>query len=577
MGGNGAVPADRGFAAFEQLVEHWSRREFLRRLGGAASVGVIGMGGLLEACGGQTTQQDAGGKPQKGGHVTEGWPLENKTFNSTLQTDVYSSLLIGLTFDGLLTAKADGGLVPMLATEIPRASGDGTTYTFKLSKNATWSDGKPVTSEDVAFTYNLMFAPQYAAVNSPRRGDLSTHLQSITTPDPHTVVFKTKGVYAPFLTSHAQYGILPKHVLGGLSPEAINSAPFNTNPTVTSGLFKFERWDKGSQVVLRRNESYHRGPAHLDRFVFKVLSQTTAVLNQLKTGEIDMGPIDQSQVDEARAIPGIELVSFPIPNYTYMGYQLDPSKPGSQIFGDKRVRQALIHALDRPSMVKAIYFNQATVANSVEPATSWAYDSGLANRYPFDPKKASKLLDDAGWVKGQDGIRVKDRRRLAFTLVTLGGVKADESVVQVMQQRWKEIGVAMTPKPVTLSALTTIADATRDFDAFMVGFNFGADPDQTLLYSSQATSPGGFNGMMFRNAEVDRLLDQATKTLDRGRRKELYAQYQRIMAEEVPVAVLFGGKGNYAINKRVKGYGLGTFSRYGGRPWMKDVWVTDGK
>ncbi len=257
---SGIDAQDEPSQRLHRLPGEWSRREFLRRMGGGAALAALGMGTIefLEACGtggGQTTSAT----PRKGGHVTEGWAFDIKTFNPVLVQDVYSQICSGLCLDGLLSSKANGDLIPMIATEVPRAASDGVTYTFKLRQDVKWSDGTPLTSDDALFTYNLIFAPEYAAVASPRRGDFTQHVASVSAPDKYTFVVKTKSPYAPFLATHGQYGILPKHVLGSLPPAAINTADYNSAPTVTNGAFKFVRWDKGSQVVFTRNPGYYRG------------------------------------------------------------------------------------------------------------------------------------------------------------------------------------------------------------------------------------------------------------------------------------------------------------------------------
>ncbi len=187
------------------------------------------------------------------------------------------------------------------------------------------------------------------------------------------------------------------------------------------------------------------------------------------------------------------------------------------------------------------------------------------------------MLDQAGWTKGADGVRAKNGRRLEFTMQYSASSPVLTNVAQVIQQDWQAIGVKMTPKQIQFAQLVTLITDTRDFDTILVGFNWSQDPDQSQLFSSAGTAPGGFNGFDFKNAQVDQLLSQAATTLDRNKRKQLYFQYQDLMAEQVPAPILYFQKFTYGVSKRVRGYGFGTFNQYGARPWMKDVWVTDGK
>jgi peptide/nickel transport system substrate-binding protein len=568
---------DAGFRQFERFLEEWSRRDFLKRAGGAAAYLTFLAGGaeFLEACAGGTP--GGGQQAKKGGHVVEGNFTDVRTFNSMLSSDTASNQVIGLMFDGLLNYKKDGSLVPALAQDLPNSSSDGTKYTFKLRSGLKWSDGQSLTSEDVKFTYQLAYDPQYKDVASPRRGDLSKYIKSIDTPDPQTVVITTTQVFAPFLSSHGRYGILPKHVLGSLDPKAINTADFNTNPTVSNGAFKFVKWDKGSQVTMARNDGYWAGAPYLDQWIYKVLPDSVAVTNQLKTGEIDIGPVDPGQVDALKTVDSVAMSEFPVPSFTFYAYQLDPSKKGGQLFSDKAVRQALLYALNRPQVVSAIYFGHGEVANSVEPPTSWAYKDKPKVLYSFDKAKAEQLLDGAGWAKGSDGIRAKNGLKLKFDMITNAGNKQRESMLQVMQQSWHDIGVDATPSLIQFPQLVSQIVSIRTFDMFLVGFNFDEDPDQAQLWHSRNTVAGGFNGFDFKNSEVDSILEQAVGTLDRNKRKQLYAQFQDIMSDEVPAPIILFNHGIYGVNKRVQGTDFGSFNQYATRPWNHSVWVTDGK
>jgi len=568
---------DSGFAQFEQFLDAWSRRDFLKRAGGAAAYMAF-LGGaveFLEACAGGTTTTTT--TPKKGGHVVEGNFTDVRTFNSMLSSDTASNQVIGLMFEGLLNYRKNGDLIPALAADLPKTSSDGLTYTFKLRPNLKFSDGQPLTSDDVKFTYQLAFDSQYAAVASPRRGDLSKYIASIDTPDPQTVIIKTTQVFAPFLANHALYGILPKHVLGSMTAAQINTADFNTAPSVTSGAFKFVKWDKGQQVTMARNDNYWAGAPYLDQWIYKVLPDSVAVTNQLKTGEIDIGPVDPGQFDALKTTSTVAMSEFPVPTFTFYAYQLDPSKPAGPLFQDKAVRQALLYALNRDQIVSAVFFGHGTVANSVEPPTSWAYKDKPATLIKFDKAKAESLLDSAGWAKGADGTRAKNGLKLKFTMITNAGNKQRESMLQIMQQSWHDIGVEATPSLIQFPQLVSQIVSIRTFDVFLVGFNWAQDPDVSPLYHSRNTAAGGFNGAFFKNDQADQLLDQALTTLDKTKRKQLYSQFQDLMSDLQPSPVILFNTGIYGVNTRVQGTDFGPFNQFANRPWNHATWVTDGK
>ena len=569
---------DEGFAKFEKFLEHWSRRDFLKRTGGAAAYAAFMAGGaeLLAACGPVPNAQPSP-SPKKGGHIVEAWPTDVRHFMSPLISDANSQIVSGLISEGLLTRQANGDLLPGLAKEVPKVSSDQLSYTFKLRQEAKWSDGQPVTADDVVFTYRLMYDPAYREVNSPRRGDLEKYIESVSAPDKYTVVVKTKKPFAPFLPTHGLYRVVPKHVLGDLPARALNTAPFDSSPTVSCGPFKFAKWDKGQQVVLERNDTYWRGAPNLDRFVYKVVADTLQVGNQLQTGEADTGFFDVSLVDRMRSASNVDVRIFSGPNFDYYAYQVDPAKPAAQFFGDKKVRQALLYALDRQKMAQTVYFGQAEVATGFEPTPSWAYEANLTPRYGFDRNKAERLLDEAGWKRGASGTREKNGVPFKFEMLTNAGNKARENLLVVMQQQWKQIGVEATPRPIQFQQLVTQLTNIRTFDMFLIGFTLDADPDQSQNWSTAAAAPGGFNAMPYKNSEVDTLFEQAATTFDRGKRKDIYRKIQSIFAEDAVAPILVYPKRVWGVSKRVQNFNVGPFTQYAERPWMKDVFVTDGK
>jgi peptide/nickel transport system substrate-binding protein len=366
------------------------------------------------------------------------------------------------------------------------------------------------------------------------------------------------------------------------SPASFRQVDYNFAPTVVSGAFAFDRWDKSQQVVLKANSKHYLGRPNLDTYVFKIVSDGVAIANQLKTGELDVGGIEPSLWDDMATAGNINRTSFAQASWDYFGVNMDPANPkrpvSGKIFGDpasgKQVRQALYYAVDRQSLADKVYFKQAVVATSVEPSTSWALTSNVA-KYPFDAKKAADMLDAAGWKLGADGVRVKDGVRLSFEVITNVGNKARETTIQVLSESWRKIGVEAQPKPIQFTEYVKTS-TTRDFDMVMGGIAGGVDPDLSQIYHSRVIGKG-LNRMGYHNPKLDDLLDQAVQVLDQGKRKQIYAQAQQILMEDVPAAMLVWPKALIGVSKRVENFGVGPFNRYGSRPWLKDVWVTDGK
>jgi len=562
------VDSDR----FEDFLSEFSRRDFLKRAGGAAGLAMLLGSGLevLAACGGgsQTQAPTAG---HKGGHLIEVWHNDIATFNTLNYSSTVDLINSGFTFDSLLTTQTGGELVPLLAKTMPKTSSDGRTYTFDLRRDVNWTDGQQLTSDDVAFTYNLLIDPQYSDFISPQRGEFSTYVQSVTNPDKFTVVFTLKGVYAPFLVNFMQWGVLPKHVLGSMSAKELNTAAFFKGPTVTSGVFKFVKWDKGQQITLARNDGYHRGAALVDTYVYKVVGNTQETAISLKNSEADLGVADPAFFDQLKAASNLNTTILDIPLMYYFGFQLDPSKPASRLFSDKSVRQALLYALDRQKFISAVFFNLAKVTDTFEPKSSWAYDPKQV-KFPFDKAKAEQMLDAAGWKKGSDGIRAKEGVKMQFELI-VNNNNVRINMVNAMQQMWKDVGVAFQPKVVDGNDWIQRWRISRNFDMLLMATQWGQDPDQSNIWASRNAAVGGSNAMGYKNTALDGVLHDAVSVLDQNKRKDLYFKMQEILAEDLPAAPLVTSQYVWAYNKRVHNIKFGPFSQWNQRPWFKDVWV----
>jgi len=556
----------------------FTRREFLKRSALAAG------GGIVLACAPTTTggpSPSTSAQPKKGGNLVEGYVGDVRASMLPLfgGPEVAGFVINNLLYDGLLNSTANGELQPVLATSLPTLSSDQLTMTFKIKSGVKWTDGRDLTADDVVFTYRVFSAPEYKEANTTRRADFEQYMDSVTATDPSTIVFKFKKPWAPFITFHGQYGIVPKHILGTMSAKELNTAEFNIKPTVSNGMFKFVKWDKGQQVVLERNPNYHRTPTLLDTYTMKILASNTAIASALQTGEIDMGVVDPTVVDQLKTVSSLQIADYGISAIINLFYQLDPAKPASKFFSDRRVRQALLYALDREKMAQALFFGAAAPGNSMIPSVTWAYDPNVTPKYPFDKAKAEQLLDDAGWKKGSSGMREKDGVQLKFELMGATGSKPLENSVVSMQEQWRAIGVEATPKMVDTNTLSNVSTNTREYDAMVAQRNMPQDPDPSLTWFSGFAAPGGFNTTGYKNPEADKLIQDGAAVFDQESRKKIYSQFQNLLATDLPGAPLFVPREIVGVNKRVQGVvgTLGTFNRLRRTLWFKDVWVTDGK
>ena len=571
--------ADDGSNQFDRFLEEWSRRDFLRGMGGALAFSAFMAGGmeLLEACGGgggaQTTSENA----VKGGHLVEGAISDISNINPIFINDVPSSTVGYLVYQRLVTVDRTGNLLPDLASEVPKVDSDQITYKVKLRSGVKWSDGQPLTADDVVYTYQLMYDPKFKAVTSRFRSQLEQHLASVTSPDPQTIVFKTTTPYAPFVITFMNLGILPKHVWEKLQPAEVNSSPLNQVPEVVSGAMIPVKWDKGGQYQMKRNDLFYKGKANLDSYIFKVVPDAVQIANQLKTGEIDVGQPDLSQWDSLANVANLDRVSYVAPSFDYYIQNLDPAKtPKAAIFSDPDVRKALLTALDRKKVAEKVYFGQAAPADSSVSGAQWVHVTPKA-QYAYDQAKAEKMLDAAGWTKGADGTRAKNGMKMEWELRTNVGNKVRETLITVLADQWKAIGANVTTKPVQFPQLVTQLSQTREFEMILLGISEGLDPDTTQLWSSKSIGSGALNGAAYKNTKVDELLEQGVQTLDRDKRKQVYAQIQQILMEDLPAPLVTYPKAVWGVSKRVRNWNVGPWNGGSPRPWFKDVYVTDGK
>lgn len=540
---------------------------------GSAALGAGGSLGLLAP---GTRAQAATTASRKGGNFIEASPVQVKTVNPIFFSGEEGGDWLGhMMFAGLMTGNASGEIQPLLAAAPPTISEDQLTITFKLRSDAKWTDGQPLTADDVVFTYKIHSDPAYAKTNTGQR--LAGRFSSISAPDPHTVVFTLSAVWPAFLLSNAHYGIIPKHVLGSLSAEDLNTTPFNQNPAVTSGAFKMGSFKPGEQVSLQRNPASFLGGSILNHYTLLQLSGTTGIVNGLLSGEVHLGPLDPSLLSSVQSNPSLAVYSYVSNGMDLMYYQMDPSQPGSQIFADHAVRQALLYALDRKKMVKAIYYNQAVVADSQLPRASWAYTSKGLPHYGFDKAKAQSLLEGAGWKMGSSGVRQKNGKDLRFEILSVSGQAPYPDMIASMADQWKAVGAAATTRLLESDSVVDVMINKRNFDLLLFPLTLGADPDLTPLWSSKATAQGAYNASHYVNPQLDKLITDAGATNNINRRKQLYAECQKVLMTDLPAAVLFYPKALWGINKHVQGVRgvLGAYNKYQ-RAWMRKVNDTSG-
>ncbi len=469
-----------------------------------------------------------------------GLTQEPGTLNPVIGTLAVESDIAQLIFDGLTRYDERGNHVPDLATVVPtRANGgiavDGRSITYHLVHNARWQDGVPLTSADVAFTFSALTNTRNNVANT----EPYTEMKRIETPDPYTVRVVLKHPWAPAIDGFSDRidgAILPAHLL---EHEAdLNRADFNALP-IGSGPYRLVAWHRGSDMTFEANRSYFRGPPKIDRVVVRFLTNDNTMLVAVRTGELDLA--DHLNIS---TYTGLGTVAGMIPAINAQSYwehlTFNTRRPPLE---DRRVRLALCYGFDvHEIFAKVAHGLGALGPTNQNPLTPW-YNRRIAY-YPFDPDKAMKLLDDAGWKRGPDGVRTKNGARLSITLsFPAGNITRDQTGV-LLQARWQRIGVETIIKTYPAQTFFAPADAGGPFyggktDVTLSAFvNSVPDPTGVNENAADHIPPHGNNLSFFESAELTRLENAAAATNVLGDRKALYDRIQEIEIRELPYYVL---------------------------------------
>ena len=407
---------------------------------------------------------------------------------------------------------------------------------FTLRDGVRWHDGAPFTSADVAFTYRAIMEEKVA---SPRRSDFEL-VESVGTPDPQTVIVRYKKPFSPALLSWMG-AILPEHLLGKLDPskwpEAYNRAPIGTGP------FKFDSWKTNEFIRLKKNPDYFLGSPWLDSIVFRVLPDPLTLHLAFQTKQVDFWNVSPWAVKSLENDPRFDLFSAPGNMYNYIGWNL--RRP---MFQDLRVRQALAQAVNVPQMIKYIIYGRGVQSTGIFTPQVWFFDPSV-KPLPYDPAAARKLLDEAGWRVGPDGIRVKDGKRFSFTLLANNGNEVRRDIATLLQDDLKQVGIEVKVEIYEWAVLLKRFVNKGEFDAIVLGWGLGYDFDQYGIWHSSQTHPEELNFIGYNNPEVDHLLADLRQEYARPEIIRLAGKLQQSIYADQPYLFLFVPEGTSVMWK----------------------------
>ncbi|MCC7272585.1 MAG: ABC transporter substrate-binding protein [Alphaproteobacteria bacterium] len=447
--------------------------------------------------------------------------------------------------DTLVAVEDDQKTLHPLLAKSWTVSPDGLTYVFDLRQDVKFCSGRAMTAADVVYSLKRLVAPETRSPAAWRAGKV----RSITARDAHTVEYVLERPYNELLLQLAQsFGaIIDKEEVEKLGRD------YGVKGLNGTGPFCWGDWKPRSEFVLNRHDAYrwgpafyeNRGPAHVARMVWKVVPEESSIVAAMQTGAGDITYVaPEWAVEQMKRDPRLAVASPRVSNYTaFLGLRVN-----KELTGDVRVRQAMSLAINREELVKGLWFGQADPATTyVSPGTlDWNGDV----RARFDPDAANRLLDEAGWVRGADGVRVKDGKRLAPQLVA-AGTPGWRTRSEAIQGALKRVGIdlrLLLPEPALAMAQI---NSSPDFDAYALFAPYGTAGEAMMVFHS-AGIPAP-NRVNWRDAATDALLDGGQVALDDAERAAAYAKVQRTIMENAVVIPLAHEKLFLFSNKRLAG------------------------
>jgi peptide/nickel transport system substrate-binding protein len=465
-------------------------------------------------------------------------------------TDGASFEVGSLIYSGLVTRDKDLNLIGELA-ESWEFSRDCLDLTFKLRKNVRWHDGKPFTADDVVFTYETMVNPK---TPTAYREDFKA-VSAVDAPDPYTLHVRYTKPYAKALQSWSIW-ILPRHVLETYVKEGrLREAPQNRADPIGTGAYRFKEWKPGEKVVLVANQDYFEGRPYLSRIVYRIIPSQATIFLELKAQGIDSaGPAGltalqfKRQADFPAFRKAYNKYQYQDNVYTYLGFNL-----GDPRFADKRVRQAFAHAINKRELIEGVRLGLGREATGPYKPGTWAYNPNVRT-YPYDMAKARELLAAAGWrTKNADGILVKDGHPFEFVLRTNQGNDERRKVAEIVQASLKDLGVKVDIQVIEWASFLKEYIKKRRFEAIILGWGIGQDPDQFEVWHSSKTGPDDLNRIGYANPEADEMLEKGRASCVEAERKKYYDRFQEILAEDQPIVFLYFRDALPVVSSRIRG------------------------
>ena len=478
-------------------------------------------------------------------------PLLGEHYFSSFPAQSYLSLEQGADHPPP-AAPVGAGTHALAAKEVLPPTEHNPIILFHLRPGVTFQDGHPFDARDVKFTYEAIMDPKNI---SPRLADYEP-VKRIEVADPLTVCIVYKRLYSPALGTWA-IGILPEHLLNkealrkealrrGMDPDkfSLRQSLFNRHP-VGCGPFTFKEWKSDQYITLHRFERYWEGPPNYKRFLYRVIPDVLTQEMEFYAGTVDSYDVQPYQVarfEQDLSYQSFSGLSF---GYSYIGYNMR-----REPFKDRRVRTALGMAIDVNKIIEYVLYGQGNRITGPFPEQTDYYDHHV-KPLPYDPEGALKLLEEAGWKKNAKGWLEKDGKRLEFTLITNSGNDTRKAIMAIVQDEWRQIGVDVQTDLLEWSVFIQNRVEKDDFDALILGWQMGIEPDLYQIWHSSQTNPYQLNFAGFKNPEADDLIIKIREEYDHKKQVHYCHELHKLIAYEQPYTFLFVTKWTAVLDKRI--------------------------
>jgi len=451
----------------------------------------------------------------------------------------------------ILTPGHEDKLSSIAAEVLPRTE-HNPVIIFTLRKGVQFHDGHEFDAGDVAFTYQAIMNPKNL---SPRVPDFEP-VKTLEVLDTHRVKIVYKRLYSPAFGTWGM-GMLPEHLLNaesmqkeaaskGAQPDSFSmrDRDFNRHP-IGTGPFVFREWKSDQYIVLDRHEAYWEGPPNYKSYTYRVVPDILTQEMEFYGGAIDSYGVEPHQVARLKNDTKYQNFSGLSQGYSYIGYNMR-----RDLFKDKRVRRALGMAIDAEKIIEHVLYNEAEKITGPFVKQTDHYDKSI-QPLPYDPEGALKLLNDVGWNKNKDGWLEKDGKKFAFTLITNSGNNQRKSILAIAQDAWRAIGIDVTTDIVEWTVFLGKHVNTGNFDALILGWSMGIDPDLYQIWHSSQTNPQQLNFVGFKNSRADDLIIKIRQEYDIDRQIQYSHQLHRIIADEQPYTFLYVPKWTAVLDKKI--------------------------